>query len=93
LETSVSTSSGLAPGSVVRTLTVGRSMAGKRSTPRRKYAAAPTTTSARMSMVAKTGRRMQISASFCMGIAGRRAGDPRITAWVRRGDPTIGAAG
>ena len=35
-DTSVSTSSGEAPGKVVRTRTVGRSTEGKRSTPSRK---------------------------------------------------------
>ena len=35
-DTSLSTSSGEAPGKVVRTLTVGKSTEGKRSTPRRK---------------------------------------------------------
>ena len=53
---SFSTSSGDAPGSVVRMLTVGRSTAGKRSTPSRKNAVAPTTTSARISIEAKIGR-------------------------------------
>src|SRR6266498_2624492 len=65
-ETSVSISSGDAPGRFVRTLTVGRSTEGKRSTPSRKKLAAPTTTSDNTIMVAKTGRRIQISASFCI---------------------------
>ncbi len=65
-ETVVSISSGEAPGRLARTTTVGKSTAGKRSTPRLKYAAAPTTTSDRTSMLAKTGLLMQISASFCM---------------------------
>ncbi len=64
-----STSSGAPPGRPVRTLTVGRSTEGKRSTPRRKKLAAPTTTSDSTIIVAKTGRRIQISASFCMGKA------------------------
>src|SRR5215470_6141310 len=66
----VSISSVEAPGSSTRTLTVGRSTAGKRSTPRRNQLAAPTTTNAMMSMVAKTGRLMQTSASFCMLLNG-----------------------
>src|SRR5690242_1574841 len=61
----VSISSVEAPGSSTRTVTVGRSTVGKRSTPRRKYDAAPTTTSAITIIVAKTGRLMQTSASFC----------------------------
>jgi hypothetical protein len=65
-ETSVSTSSDDAPGREVRTLTVGRSTDGKRSTPSLKYAAAPTTTSESTIIAAKTGRLMQISASFCI---------------------------
>jgi hypothetical protein len=62
----VSTSSLEAPGSSTRTFTVGRSTAGKRSTPSRNQLAAPTTTNAMTSMVANTGRLMQTSASFCM---------------------------
>src|SRR5262249_31902254 len=62
----VSSSSVEAPGSSTRTLTVGRSTAGKRSTPSLNQLAAPTTTNAMMSMVANTGRLMQTSASFCM---------------------------
>src|SRR6185295_10072092 len=65
-ETSASTSSGAAPGRFVRTLTVGRSTEGKRSTPNLKKPAAPTTTSDRTIMVANTGRRIHISASFCI---------------------------
>ena len=60
-----STSSGAAPGRFTRTETVGRSTEGKRSTPSLKNPAAPTTTSERTIMAAKTGRRIQISASFC----------------------------
>src|SRR5688500_1806689 len=63
-----STSSGAAPGSPTRTETVGRSTAGKRSTPSRKKPAAPTTTSDKTIIVAKTGRRTQISARFCIGL-------------------------
>ena len=69
----VSTSSADAPGSSVRMLTVGTSTDGKRSTPRRAYEAAPTTTRESTSMAANTGRRMQTSASFCTGYARRRA--------------------
>src|SRR6185436_17246361 len=61
-----STSSGAPPGSPTRTETVGRSTAGKRSTPSLKKPAAPTTTSDNTIIVAKTGRRIQISASFCI---------------------------
>src|SRR5215211_4107072 len=64
--TSDSTSSGAAPGRPTRTETVGRSTEGKRSTPSRKKPAAPTTTSDNTIIVAKTGRRIQISASFCI---------------------------
>src|SRR6185503_16954656 len=60
-----STSSGAAPGSPTRTETVGRSTEGKRSTPSLKKPAEPTTTSDKTIIVAKTGRRIQISASFC----------------------------
>src|SRR6185369_10105179 len=66
--TSDSTSSGAAPGRLTRTETVGRSTEGKRSTPSLKKPAAPTTTSDRTIMVAKTGRRMQISANFCIAV-------------------------
>ncbi len=65
-EMSVSTSSAEAPASVVRTLTVGRSTEGNRSTPRRKKLAAPTTTSDSTIIAANTGRWIQTSASFCM---------------------------
>src|SRR5215813_1808685 len=64
----VSVSSVDAPGSSTRTLTVGRSTVGKRSTPSRIQLAAPTTTKAMISMVANTGRLMQTSASFCMAL-------------------------
>jgi hypothetical protein len=64
--TVVSISSVEAPGSSTRTVTVGRSTDGKRSTPRRNQEAAPITTSAITIIVAKTGRLMQTSASFCM---------------------------
>src|SRR6185295_10238671 len=61
-----STSSGAAPGRLTRTETVGRSTEGKRSTPSLKNPAAPITTNERTIMAAKTGRRIQISANFCI---------------------------
>lgn len=61
-----SVSSGDAPGRLVRTLTVGRSTDGSRSTPRLKYPAAPTTHIERMSIAAKIGRWIHTSASFRM---------------------------
>src|SRR5688572_10098496 len=64
----VSISSVEAPGSSTRTLTVGRSTEGNRSTPSLKYDAVPTTTSAMMIMVAKTGRLMLTSASLRKGL-------------------------
>src|SRR5215831_20249578 len=70
----VSVSSIEAPGSSTRTLTVGRSTAGNRSTPSRIQLAAPTTTKAMTSMVANTGRLMQTSASFCMALLGHGDG-------------------
>jgi hypothetical protein len=63
---SVSTSCGAAPGSRVVTVMVGNSTRGKRSTVSRLYEKTPSTISVIMSIVAKTGRRTQISASFCM---------------------------
>ena len=64
--TALSISSGEAPGRTVRTETMGMSTSGKRSTPSLEYETPPTTTSARMSMTAKTGRATQTSASFCI---------------------------
>ena len=64
---SVSICSGEAPGLVDRApTTVGTSMFGQRSTPSVMNENPPTTVSDRMSIVAKTGRRTQISASFCI---------------------------
>ncbi len=63
LVTPVSISSTLAPFSVVVTVTIGKSTFGKRSRPRRSNENQPSTTSAMISMVAKTGLRMQTSAS------------------------------
>src|SRR5688572_15226757 len=65
-EISVSTSSGAAPGSRVVTTTVGKSTFGKRSSPRRENEKAPTTVSARMRTLAKTGRLTEIAANHCM---------------------------
>src|SRR5689334_18185511 len=64
--TSDSTSSGDAPGKLTRTETVGKSTEGKRSTPSLKKPAVPITTSDNTIIDAKTGRRIQISASFCI---------------------------
>ncbi len=64
--TSVSISWGAAPGSRLVIVTKGMSTFGKRSRPRVVYPKAPTTTRVRMRTVAKTGRSIQISASFCM---------------------------
>jgi len=63
---SVSISCGDAPGFVTVTVMVGRSIFGKRSTPREKNEKMPTTVSDRINIVANTGRRTQISASFCI---------------------------
>ena len=46
----------------VRTITFGKSTEGNRSTPRRMNDAPPMTTSTMTSIVAKTGRRMQMEA-------------------------------
>src|SRR5689334_3733699 len=61
-----STSSGEAPGKLTRTETVGKSTEGKRSTPSLKNPAVPITTSDNTIIDAKTGRRIQISANFCI---------------------------
>jgi hypothetical protein len=63
---SVSISAGAAPGFVVETETVGISIFGKRSTPSVKKEKPPITVNARIITVAKTGRRTQISANFCI---------------------------
>ena len=57
-------SSGLAPGSDRLTLTVAGSALGNRSTPRPWNETIPSTTSDITSIVAKTGRRTQISESM-----------------------------
>src|SRR5437764_10345962 len=64
--TSDSISAGAAPVLVVETVTVGMSIFGKRSTPSVKKENPPMTVNARMMTVAKTGRRTQISANFCI---------------------------
>src|SRR6185295_1869899 len=48
------------------TVIVGRSIFGKRSTPSELYEKSPTTVRLKISIVANTGRRTQISASFCI---------------------------
>ena len=63
---SVSTSSGEAPGLMTVTVIVGRSIFGNRSTPRDRNEKMPTTVMLKISIVANTGRRTQISASFCI---------------------------
>ena len=88
----VSVSSVEAPGSSTRTLTVGRSTVGKRSTPSRNQLAAPMTTKPMTSMVANTGRLMQTSASFCMAVYGTTVtGWPptRLPGTVTTGSPRL----
>ena len=63
---SVSICSGAAPGCTVVIRTVGKSIFGKRSTPRRVNEKMPITVSDRMSTVAKTGRLTQRAASHCI---------------------------
>src|SRR2546423_1000534 len=63
---SVSISCGDEPGLATVTVIVGKSIFGKRSTPRLKNEKAPTTTSDITSMVANTGRFTQISANHCI---------------------------
>ena len=64
--TSVSISRGLAPWLTTVTVIVGKSIFGNRSTPSVENENTPTTVSDRINIVANTGRRTQISASFCM---------------------------
>src|SRR5258708_36326948 len=66
---SVSISWGDEPGLATVTVIVGKSIFGKRSTPRLKNENAPTTTSDITSIVAKTGRFTQISASHCISLS------------------------
>src|SRR5574341_1349509 len=61
-------SSGLVPGNRTRTLTMGGSALGKRSTPRSLNEKTPSTTRNTTSIVAKTGRRTQISANVIVFI-------------------------
>src|SRR5258706_4627224 len=68
--TSVSTFSIEAPGSTVRTETVGTSTEGKRSTRRCRKLAIPTTTSVAISIEAKAGRGMKVSTSRRTGASG-----------------------
>src|ERR1044072_581324 len=63
---SVSISWGDAPGLTTVTVIVGRSIFGNRSTPNDRYEKSPTTVRLSMIIVANTGRRTQISASFCI---------------------------
>src|SRR5262249_2274155 len=69
-------SSGLAPGSDKRTLTVAGSAFGKRSTPRSRNEKIPSTTSDITSIVAKTGRRTHRSESM-FRVQGSRFKVPR----------------
>src|SRR6185295_522069 len=63
---SVSISCGEAPGLITVTVMVGRSIFGNRSTPSDLYEKSPTTVRLKIIIVANTGRRTQISASFCI---------------------------
>src|SRR5690606_25826273 len=75
---SLSICSGEAPGLMVVTATVGTSTFGSRSTPRPKNEYPPTTVSDSTSIVAKTGRRTQSSASARMfSLLLRRSVRPR----------------
>ena len=64
ITTAVVISSGDAPGSCSRTLTVAGSAFGKRSTPRSLKEKMPSTTSEATSIVANTGRRTHSSDSM-----------------------------
>ena len=63
---SVSISCGDAPGLTTVTVIVGKSIFGKQIHAERLNEKMPTTVSDRINIVANTGRRTQISASFCM---------------------------
>src|SRR4028118_802973 len=63
---SVSISCGDAPGLITVTVIVGKSIFGKRSTPREKNENVPTVTSDKINIVAKTGRLTQTSANHCI---------------------------
>src|SRR5665213_1885888 len=84
---SVSTSSADAPGLLTETDTVGKSILGNRSTPRVKNEKVPTTMRATMSMVAKTGRLTQSSASLCTDHSPSLEGNCGADALVRVGPP------
>ena len=62
--TADSTTWGLAPGSAVLTETIGGSTSGNSRTASWVYPMTPNSTSARLSMLASTGRRMERSESF-----------------------------
>src|SRR5260221_13948678 len=66
--TSVSISSGAAPGSLVVTMITGKSMLGNSSSPSLVYPAMPTTRTRSISTVAKMGRRTHTSASHCISV-------------------------
>ena len=59
--TSVSTSSGPAPGYTTEMLTKGKLTSGKRSMPRRPSDTMPSTMKLTMTIVAKTGRLIEVS--------------------------------
>ncbi len=61
LATSVSTSSGPAPGYTTVTLTKGKLTSGKRSMPSLVIETMPSTMKLMMTIVAKTGRLMEVS--------------------------------
>lgn len=63
---SVSISCGDAPGFTTVTVIVGKSIFGKRSTPKLRNEKAPTTTSDMINIVANTGRLTHISANHCI---------------------------
>src|SRR5439155_15632945 len=62
--TAVSTTCALAPGSVVDTEMIGGSMSGSSRTARRVYPMTPKSTRAAENMLARTGRRMDVSERF-----------------------------
>src|SRR6266550_153844 len=86
---SVSISCGDAPGLTTVIVIVGRSIFGNRSTPRDRKENRPTTVMLRMSMVANTGRRTQISASFCMAYPGSAGILPALLLRLTRSLPRV----
>ena len=70
----VSISSALAPGRLALTLTVGESVFGIRSRPSSPYETTPSTMSATLIMMAKTGRLTLTSASFNSSLLAGRGG-------------------